>query len=232
MNGQGPYSDERTALLMKQRKELIAIRSRDVGDNMKWIFWLTIISTLVNFFMATEAVLITFGVIKYSSFVDISTIAATAIVLLCAVVYAVKLLALRCHSESFFYAGILYGVCELIGMAKNSIDDYAVLAVVSVIFAVLQILQLRFFVDGATSSLKEVNRNIELGWISFWRLYSKVLYAMILSALCIFVPIINLIAILALAIIGIISVVLSIWLVILIWQTGTALQNYASLAMR
>ena len=232
MDGQGPYNDERTALLMKQRKELIAIRSRDVGDNMKWIFWLTIITTLVNFFVATEAVLITFGLIRYSSFVDISTIAAAAVVLLCAVFYAVKLLALRCHSESFFYAGILYGVCELLGMAKNSIDDYAVLAVVSVIFAILQILQLRFFVDGATSSLKEVNRNVELGWISFWRLYSKVLYAMILSALCIFVPIINLIAILALAIIGIISVVLSIWLVILIWQTGTALQNYASLNVR
>lgn len=38
MDGQGPYNDERTALLMKQRKELIALRSRDVGDNMKWVF--------------------------------------------------------------------------------------------------------------------------------------------------------------------------------------------------
>ena len=66
----------------------------------------------------------------------------------------------------------------------------------------------------------------------FEKLYSKVLYAMILSAICIFVPLplIFLIAVLALEVIGILSVVLSIWPVILIWQTGTALQNYALLA--
>jgi hypothetical protein len=117
-------------------------------------------------------------------------------------------------------------------MAKNSIEDYSAMALVSIVYAVLQILQLRFFVDGATSSLKEVNRNVELSWISFWKLYVKVLYAMILSAVCIFVPIINLIAVLALAIIGVISVVLAIWQIILIWQTGAALQNYAALALR
>ena len=231
MNGQGPYYDEKTALLMKRRKELLAIRSRDVGDNMKWIFWLTIISTLANFFVTMEAMLIVFGVIRYGNFMEISAIAATVVVVLCAVFYAVKLLALKCHSESFYYAGILYGICQLMSMAKNSIEDYSAMALVSIVYAVLQILQLRFFVDGATSSLKEVNRNVELGWISFWKLYVKVLYAMILSAVCIFVPIINLIAVLALAIIGVISVVLAIWQIILIWQTGVALQNFASLNM-
>ena len=167
MNGQGLYNDERTALLMKQRKELIAIRSRDVGDNMKWIFWITIIAAAAKFLVALEEVLIASHVIIYNDFIKISYAAATVVVVICAVFYAVKLFALRCHSESFYYAGVLYGVCELLNVARNALSGYTEMAVVSVIYAILQIVQLLFFVDGVTSSLRGVNRDVELGWISF-----------------------------------------------------------------
>ena len=106
-------------------------------------------------------------------------------------------------------------------------ENMGLAVLISLASAVTEIFQMKFFVDSCESSLHGVDSSLVASWSSYWKIYLMILAAGIVSAFCIFIPGINLLAALVIIVVAVISIGINVWMLILIKQTSDALTRRA-----
>lgn len=219
-------SDERFEQAVRQKREEQAWKCCDIGNKLKITFWMVMIQILTSTALTAYLVM---GLMGYRFDEDVAinaTLACSVISVVCAIVYSLALTTLKRYYDSFATAGLVYVLSYAIDAISDVVplDDYE--AWISIAVAVLQVVHVKCLVGGVISSLRNVDRDLEINWISFRKAYTTVLYFTILCAILLFVPVINVFAALGSLIAAIAAIVLQIWMIILIWKTGSMLQTY------
>lgn len=229
MYGQGPVYDERYAEAVARKQEALLQKSYDIGTKMKRIFWMIIIIVMMTVLLVAQEVMVTLGF----QFLDGGTMSlmlvSSILIIVCSIVYAISLESLKCYNSSFGTAAVLYVIIQVLQIGKNYVSGNSVGSIISIVVAVLQILQVRTFVDATASSLREIDRGVELSWRSFWNVYVKLLYAMILVYIIAMIPILILIAAPLILVITVASIIMNLWMLALIWKTGSTMTRIVKL---
>lgn len=218
------YQDEKYQQAMKQRNEMITLRSADIGNKLKGIFWLIIIevacTTMISIVYATASL----KQVGISSDLLIGLLICAGVIVVGAIVYGILLFSLRCYNDSFKLAGLAYVVYQVLNLLGKYFSDSGFSGFLSVLVFLVQIFHLKCFVDACAWSLREVDRGIEIDWHNCWKIYSKVLILSILCSFAVLIPLLGLIALFGMLILMVVELIVSVWMVVLVWKTAARLQ--------
>ena len=225
-----PYRDEREEESKKVAKQVLASRSRVIGDKLKIVFWIYIVNIVFAILALGYATLVATNFKPALQFLDMLNWGAAIGGLLSALVYFIVIASLKPYHGGFFWAGLLYFVVEIFDFIKAVGFASDLNALLSLVVAIANIFQIRCLVAAAASSLTEVDLGLSYDWDTFWKKFLKVLLGILAATLLLFIPVINLAAVLVLLVLTLVMLIMSFWLISLIWKTASTLQFSASMS--
>ncbi len=210
-------------------------RCNDMGDRLKLLFILKIISSVLNillmvFVANSAAVLALIGA-------DVETVITSAkvtvltfelITLGIGIVYGILTMRMGKYMSEFSSAGLFTIIDALITFAY----DYTGANVLSLIAAAFGILYVMRFADGMKMSLRgfsvanSVDSILACDWEIFKNMNIKMLIVLGISIIVMFVPFVNLLVLPVLLIVVIGAFALEIWELILMYKSSVSMRNY------
>jgi len=220
-----PVRDEQMEKAMRQKKEILASKSRVIGDRFKILFWIYIAYSLIT---VTELMYKVSAQMNYrfevlTTIVNVMALTALAV----GGIYFVVIGSLKGYSSGLFWAGLLFFLCQVV----TAIQTFGIVEemdlLLKLILAILQVIQTRCLVAGAMKSLNEVDNYLIADWSNYWKKYATLLIASVCVSLMTIIPLIGMVAVLLLIVLMIISLILYVRLIILVWKTASSLQLFA-----
>ena len=221
------YGDENEREITERIDWAMLDRCKFLGKKMKTIFIISLLMVIVSSLITGTTLLADQGMLRGTKGMLYFLILCAGAIIVFAIAYCVALISMGGYYEAFTYSGILMVVASFLSVWKEFNESAGLALLISLAASVAEIFQMKFFVDGCESSLYGVDNSLAASWSTYWKIYVTILAAGIVAAFCFIIPGINILAALVILIVGVVSIGISIWMLILIKQSSDALTRRA-----
>ena len=205
---------------------------RFLGEKTKTVFWCEIIIVVLGFI---SSLISSAGGNSSAAYMDGDILPILiflgAAVVICSILYCVALIKMSTYNARFLTAGILLFVSKVLdGIDETHVVDQAsplLGGLFSLFSVVVTMVQAWYFITGMREILLEIDPDLEERWEKLWKFYLILIIATIVTTILLYVPGIQVIAVLAFIVIVIVGLGISIWLFVLIWQSAECMNGFA-----
>ncbi len=192
-----------------------------LGGKLKALFWCEIISMIIYAILRVIEQLDArdvFGVVLFLA----------GAVLICFLLTCIITITMGRAYESFLKAGVLFLIASVLDLVSNlgllgRLGTYTTL-----ITTILYIVEMYYFVDGMTSALAGIDAGLLHEWENYWKMFWILLVIAIVCTLLLFIPLINLLAAMAMIVLAFVYLGFAIWRYMLLWKSADILIGYAT----
>lgn len=231
------YEDNYENILKKndeaqeEAEELQEVQERCLflGGKIKGIFWCELIAGIAYAILKVilENVSI-YGVFRYPLWQTASIpIILAATMIICYVLNCIFMILMAKYYESFLYAGVLLVIANALAIVEEFIADQGVSMILTLVAAVLSIMQMYYFIHGMTSALSGIDFDLQSKWEMYWKGFWILFGAFIVCTLFIIIPVIRVMASLLLLVFPFVMFAFEIWRYVLLWKSPGSLIGYA-----
>ena len=199
-----------------------------LGEKIKGIFWCELIAGIA--YAILKAIMdnvSTYGAKRAPLWQTAPIpIALAAVVAICYVFTCIFMIMMGKYYDSFLKAGILYAVANALDIVEEFTTG-GISTILSLVAAVLAIIQMYYFINGMTSMLTGIDIDLQDKWEVYWKAFWILFGAFIVCTVLLFIPGINVIAAILLLIVTIAMFGFEIWRFVLLWKSSGSMIGYA-----
>ncbi len=154
-------------------------------------------------------------------------IVMVALIVVNALVFGINIILMRDADDRFQTAGIFYIIYYILSNAMDLIFDQNIVgSTFNIIGAILGLIYITNFTSAMSDSLWHINNALADNWMTFKKVFFGLLIATLACVVLAFIPIINILAAIALVIIAIGLIGVGIWQLVLLFMSAGAVRNY------
>ena len=150
-----------------------------------------------------------------------------ALIVVNALIFGINIILMRDVDDRFQTAGIFYIIYYILSNAMDLIFDQNIVgSTFNIIGAILGLIYITNFTSAMSDSLWHINNALADNWMTFKKVFFGLLIASLACVVLAFIPIINILAAIALVIIAIGLIGVGIWQLVLLFMSAGAVRNY------
>ncbi|MBP5281660.1 MAG: hypothetical protein J6Z22_04085 [Lachnospiraceae bacterium] len=221
------YGEENKREITPQIDWAMLDRCKYLGKKMKQILIINLLMLIGQTAISGMAWLANQRMIPFTKITLGALVVCAVVIIVCAIAYCVILVSMGAYYAAFGTSGILMIVATFLSVWEEFNDNAGLALLIALGTAVAEFFQMKLFVNGCEDSLTGIDSGLMASWSSYWRIYVSILVVGIVATFGIIIPIINILAAIAILVVALASLAISIWMLILINRTSNALTRRA-----